>query len=156
MTILLSHIQILADREENLIQIALNQMTCYALICFYLFDEMRHCHFIRWIIAKDSDIYLVGKTFSFQEFRLLYEQNRDPETGRISYAASEPQRMTRGLIVQEVKLPAGTYEIEFVIDDVFNRSMKLDRVEMEWDGEQMKIRTDGWEGSETLDIGKYY
>ena len=64
--------------------------------------------------------------------------------------------MTRGLIVQEVKLPAGTYEIEFVIDDVFNRSMKLDRVEMEWDGEQMKIRTDGWEGSETLDIGKYY
>ena len=30
-------------------------------------------------------------------------------------------RMTRGLIVQEVKLPAGTYEIEFVIDDVFNR-----------------------------------
>lgn len=94
--------------------------------------------------------------FAGQEFRLLYEQNRDPETGRISYAASEPQRMTRGLIVQEVKLPAGTYEIEFVIDDVFNRSMKLDRVEMEWDGEQMKIRTDGWEGSETLDIGKYY
>ena len=38
--------------------------------------------------------------FAGQEFRLLYEQNRDPETGRISYAASEPQRMTRGLMLQ--------------------------------------------------------
>ena len=94
--------------------------------------------------------------FAGQEYQLLYEQYRDPETGRVSYTASEPRRLTRALTVQEVELPAGTYEIEFVIDDLFNRSMKLDRVEMEWDGEQMKIRTDGWEGQKKLDIGEYY
>ena len=53
-------------------------------------------------------------------------------------------------------LPEGNYEIEFVIDDLFNRSMSLGRVGMEWDGKTMIIRTDGWEGTETLDIMEYY
>ena len=94
--------------------------------------------------------------FAGQEYQLLYEQYRDSATGKVYYASSEPRRLTRALNVKEVLLPEGSYEIEFVIDDLFNRSMSLGRVGMEWDGKTMKIRTDGWEGTETLDIMEYY
>lgn len=94
--------------------------------------------------------------FAGQEYQLLYEQDWDPATGKVYYASSEPRKLTRSLNVKEVVLPEGNYEIEFVIDDLFNRSMSLGRVGMEWDGKTMIIRTDGWEGTETLDIMEYY
>ena len=94
--------------------------------------------------------------FAGQEYQLLYEQYRDPATGKVFYSSSEPRKMTRSLKVEEVVLPEGEYEIEFVIDDLFKRSMSLGKVGMEWDGNTMKIRTEGWEGTETLDFMEYY
>ena len=40
--------------------------------------------------------------------------------------------------------------------DVFMRPMKLQRVEMIWDGNRMTMQNGGWEGRETLKITDYY
>ena len=59
------------------------------------------------------------------------------------------------LEVLDSELPAGLYEIEYVVYDVFMRPMKLPRVEVSWDGEKLTVTGDGWEGQETLKLENY-
>ena len=47
------------------------------------------------------------------------------------------------------------WPIEVVIYDVFMRPMKLERVELSWDGQRMSIRS-AWESGETLSAADYY
>ena len=47
------------------------------------------------------------------------------------------------------------WPIEAVIYDVFMRPMKLERVELSWDGQRMSIRS-LWESGETLSAADYY
>ncbi len=44
----------------------------------------------------------------------------------------------------------GVYEMEYTVYDIFMRPMKLPRVEVTWDGEQLTVTGGGWEGQETL------
>ena len=94
--------------------------------------------------------------FVGQEFRLLYEIAGIPGAQGKTYAASDPMRMTRELKVDETMLPPGKYKIEYVVKDLFNSSMKLEPLMMQWDGSQMELLTAGWEGSEMLSVDDYY
>ena len=85
-----------------------------------------------------------------REYRLLYRHD-----GSENYETSAPKTMYRRLAVENAPLPAGTYYMEYVIYDVFMRPMKLERVELSWDGQRMSIRSP-WESGETLSAADYY
>ena len=82
-----------------------------------------------------------------QEYRLLYPV-AGPDGATVSYAASGSKKMYRALEVQEITLPAGTYYLEYELDDMFLRKCRLERIEIHWDGSSMTFPEDfAWEGS---------
>ena len=82
-----------------------------------------------------------------QEFRLLYPVDH----GGAWYQFSERMTMYRALNVQEITLPAGTYYLEYEIDDVFMRPSVLERIEFYWNGESMTFPEDfSWTGETML------
>ena len=81
-----------------------------------------------------------------REFRLLYPV--DPDGA--GYQMSGKMTMYRAIDVQEITLPAGTYYLEYEVDDVFMRPSVLERIEFYWDGENITFREGfNWTG-ETL------
>lgn len=83
-----------------------------------------------------------------QEYHMLYPTDAVGEDGRRMYQSSdEALTMYRALDVEEIPLPAGTYFIEYEIDDMFDRPFVLERVEMRWDGEALTFpNLDAWTG----------
>ena len=68
-----------------------------------------------------------------QEFRLLY-----PIAPYGSgYQFSEWMTIYRALRVEEITLPAGTYYLEYEVDDAFMRPSVLECIEFHWDGKNM-------------------
>ena len=87
-----------------------------------------------------------------QEYCLLAPLNTVSKKGNVRYMASGPaSRLYKALDVMETPLPAGTYYLEYEVDDLFMRSFRLERFEMKWDGEKITL-PDGlsWEGSLVL------
>ena len=91
-----------------------------------------------------------------REFCLLYMIDKNGEKGKTSYAIGTPKTMYRKMTVEPIPLPVGTYYLEYTIYDVFMRPMKLQRVEMYWDGHEMAVQKDSWKGEETLSVTDYY
>ena len=61
--------------------------------------------------------------------------------------------MYRVLDVAEIPLPAGTYYLQYEIEDIFMRKTVLDRIEIHWDGENMSFPEDfSWEDGEWFDL----
>ena len=86
-----------------------------------------------------------------QEFRLLYPTQSGK--GRTSYGFTDMMTMYRSLELEKVALPAGTYYLEYVINDIFERPVKLEQVELHWDGESFSMpREDEWQGKQTLRV----
>ena len=84
--------------------------------------------------------------YSGQECRLLYPL--DSDGGRQTYAYGEDKTIRRTLDVDEIPLPAGTYYLEYEVQDSFMRCMPVDRIEFYWDGENMTFPEGfAWEGS---------
>lgn len=44
--------------------------------------------------------------------------------------------------MKTIGMPAGTYYLEYEIEDVFMRKTTLDRIEIHWDGENMTFPED--------------
>ena len=84
-----------------------------------------------------------------QEYRFLYPVDVKGG-GRARYLAGEPMTMYRALSVKERPLPAGTYYVEYELQDTFLRSTVTERFEFQWDGKQMTF-PEGfvWEGEAT-------
>ena len=87
-----------------------------------------------------------------QEYRLLYPIDIPGSKGRVTYRTSAPLTMYRRLDVTEVPLPAGTYYLEYEIDDVFMRRTVLDRIEIRWDGENMTFPGEPWQADAWFDL----
>ena len=62
----------------------------------------------------------------------------------------------RSLDVEAAVLPPGTYYVDYEVYDAFQRPMRIDRVELNWDGEKWTTKDEGWTGEITLDPLKYY
>ncbi len=85
-------------------------------------------------------------TLTGQEYQFLYPV--DKKGGRTTYQASEPMTMYRALDVKEIPLPAGTYYLEYEVEDVFMRHRLLERIELHWDGREMTFPEGfAWEGT---------
>ena len=91
--------------------------------------------------------------FAGREYQLMYPVDAAKLDGGMTYAFSAPLTMYRALDVEEIPLPAGTYFLEYEIEDLFMRRTVLDRIEIEWDGENMTLpRADEWENDEWIDL----
>ncbi|MBQ8110739.1 MAG: hypothetical protein IJ124_11325 [Clostridia bacterium] len=82
-------------------------------------------------------------TLTGQEFRLLYPLDGSGRKNR--YAFSDDMTMYRWLEVEEIPLPAGTYYIQYEVQDIFKRFSKIERFEFRWDGENVTFpHIDEW------------
>ena len=97
-----------------------------------------------------------------QEFRILYEtdvKNKNPRKSidKVEkFETGEAMTMYRGLSVKEISLPEGTYFMEYVVYDNFMRYITLDRVQIDWDGQKMRMNEEDWNGTSMLDLNRYY
>ena len=88
-----------------------------------------------------------------QEYQLLYPIDGTGGASATLYESSAPLTMYRALDVQEIPLPAGTYYLEYAIEDEFMRLTVLERIEVQWDGENMTFPTgEAWENGEWIDL----
>ena len=79
---------------------------------------------------------------SGQEYRLLYPLDG---ASKAAYVPGKAMTMYRSLEVKEIPLPAGTYYLEYEVQDAFMRTRLLDRIEFQWDGETMTFpEADAW------------
>ena len=85
---------------------------------------------------------------SGQEYRLLYPVDG---TDKKAYTFGEEMTLYRALDIQEIPLPAGTYYMEYEIEDSFLRSKVVDRFEIRWDGAEMTFPdADAWQGETAM------
>lgn len=86
-----------------------------------------------------------------QEYTLLYPIDGSDGDGRIQYEASAPMTMYRVLEIKQEKLPAGTYYLDYWVEDMFTHRMYVGRAGVNWDGEKVSLLPGGeWEGTMTL------
>ena len=86
---------------------------------------------------------------SGREYRLIWPLGVRGETADVQYTPAEgTHKMPRSLLIEEQTLPAGTYYLEYEVDDMFMRPHVLERFEYAWDGEKV-ILPEGftWEGT---------
>ena len=92
-----------------------------------------------------------------REYHLLYKiDDQGRNRGKTDYSIGGPKTLYRKMPMEITPLQAGTYYMEYTIYDVFMRPMKLERVELYWDGQRMSIQNGAWEGRETLNVKDYY
>ena len=86
-----------------------------------------------------------------REIRMLYPIYDPDPKAKTRYMAGNVLNLQRSLLIEEIPLPAGTYYLEYELVDMFMRSMRLEQIEIQWDGEKMTFPDDFvWEG--TVDI----
>ncbi len=86
--------------------------------------------------------------YAGQSFRLLWTADH-PESRREEYIpAPSGGQLYRALNIEEKPLPAGTYYLQYEVDDMFLRPYILERIEMQWDGEHASFpESASWEGT---------
>ena len=88
-----------------------------------------------------------------QEYNLLYPIDGSVRDSRIQYEASEPMTMYRALEIKPENLPAGTYYLDYWVEDMFTHFMHVGMVGVNWDGEKVSLLPgDEWEGTVMLDV----
>ena len=86
-----------------------------------------------------------------QEYELLYPVDEKGTGERTMYESGPTMTMYRKISLETILLPAGTYYLEYEIDDMFTRPFVLDRIEFRWDGEKITFPDElVWEGTEIM------
>jgi len=84
-----------------------------------------------------------------QSYQLLYPVT---DAGETYFKAGQPQTMYRSLEIGKTELPAGTYYIEYIIVDMFQRWIPMDRIELNWDGTKLTMAEGTeWDGTVRLE-----
>ena len=107
----------------------------------------------------DTDSNLFNRTVKSlpevagQEYTLLYPIiDSDVDRG-IQYEASAPMTMYRALEIKPKVLPAGTYYLDYWVEDMFTHQLHVGIAGLNWDGEKISMLPDEqWEGVMTLDL----
>ncbi|MCR4877287.1 MAG: hypothetical protein K5922_08950 [Clostridiales bacterium] len=130
--------------------------------CGYLFDTAEYRIYGLWE-GYDSDSSQFNRNVKSLaqvaglEYNLLYEVYTGESDAKKSYTLSPTMIMYRSIVLEEITLLPGTYYMQYVIQDAFMRPLRLEMVQLYWDGEKFTIQNDSWErGTETLDATGYY
>ena len=85
------------------------------------------------------------------DFQLLYPTDEAGEGGGTIYGSSAALTMYRALDIEEMTIPAGSYYLQYEVEDIFHRRFALERIEMAWDGEQLSFPEGfAWDGEVTF------
>ena len=80
-----------------------------------------------------------------QNYQLLYPVV-DAEEAYFHIGKEKP--FLRTLRISTTQLPPGTYYLEYVVMDMFQRTIPMDRIELNWDGEQLTMAEGTeWDGT---------
>ncbi|MBR3642397.1 MAG: hypothetical protein IKN57_02705, partial [Parasporobacterium sp.] len=92
-----------------------------------------------------------------QEYQLLFPVIGSDGKPNGDYVRSDREQILRVMEVKENPLPAGTYYIEYEIEDYFGRKIILNKIQLNWDGENISY-PEGftWEGEIILKPGAEY
>ena len=90
--------------------------------------------FARFFLLQISALYRSGPFLPALTLKRRRYRNLDDEQARAILTWSV---IYRALNVQEIALPAGTYYLEYEVDDAFMRPSVLERIEFQWDGKNM-------------------
>ena len=88
-----------------------------------------------------------------QDFTLLYPID-GTEGENTRYELSKPMTLFRSLEISSAPLKAGTYYLDFVVQDIFLRPLPLGRAEVSWDGKQIVTKKSTWDGEAVLTVAK--
>ena len=88
-----------------------------------------------------------------QDFTLLYPID-GTEGDNTRYELSKPMTLFRSLEISSAPLKAGTYYLDFVVQDIFLRPLPLGRAEVSWDGKQIVTKKSTWDGEAVLTVAK--
>ena len=87
-----------------------------------------------------------------REYSLLYPID-GLDSNRTRYELSEPLTLYRSLEIEYKRLEPGTYYIDYYVEDIFQRLLPVERVEIQWDGEKITVPEESdWAGSMTLTV----
>ncbi|MBR6219577.1 MAG: hypothetical protein IKQ80_03355, partial [Clostridia bacterium] len=86
-----------------------------------------------------------------QEYVLLYPIDGTTD-GHVRYETSGTLTMYRSLDLSTKPLDPGTYYLEYYVEDIFRRRLPLERVEIQWDGQNVTVAQGAWEGETTLTV----
>lgn len=88
-----------------------------------------------------------------QEYTLLYQIIDSNGNGGIQYEASAPMTIYRALEIKPKVLPAGTYYLDYWVEDMFTHQFHVGSAGLNWDGGRISMLPDEqWEGVMTLDL----
>ena len=88
-----------------------------------------------------------------QEYTLLYPIDGTGSNGRTQYEASTPMTIYRALDIRPKDLPAGTYYLDYWVEDMFTHLMYVGRAGLNWDGTKVSLLPgEEWEGTITLAV----
>jgi hypothetical protein len=86
-----------------------------------------------------------------QEYMLMYPVDGKGAGDRTMYESGPTMTFYRRMNPGKVVLPAGTYYLEYEVNDMFTRPFVLERIEFRWDGEKMTFPDSlVWEGTQIL------
>ena len=80
-----------------------------------------------------------------RDFCLLYPIDGMP-AGETKYEASEELTMYNSLEITMKELEPGTYYLDYWVEDIFLRQMPVERVEVIWDGYNLTVPDEEWQG----------
>lgn len=73
-----------------------------------------------------------------QEFELLYPVYTEDDS-KAHYGSSEPLTMYRGLEVEEITLPEGTYYCRYIVENCLLQRFRTNMVKLYWDGSAFSV-----------------
>ena len=73
-----------------------------------------------------------------QEFELLYPVYTEDDSN-VHYGSSEPLTMYRGLEVEEITLPEGTYYCRYIVENCLLQRFRTNMVKLYWDGSAFSV-----------------
>ena len=84
-----------------------------------------------------------------QNFQLIYPV---ADTEEVYFKIGEENTFYRNIRLSREVLPAGTYYLEYLIMDMFQRTIPMERIEVIWDGEKLTMAEGTeWEGTVRLE-----
>ena len=87
-----------------------------------------------------------------QTYRMLYPLCDLKTRKQLNeYQVSAQQRMPRAVVVESRPVPPGTYLLQYVVEDMFNRRIPMESVKVNWDGKTITLaKGETWEGTVQL------
>ena len=128
----------------------------------YFGEEDRYTVYGLWE-GYDADTKLFNRNvkslsqLAGQEYSVIFPVYNGDYDEPTQFVAADPRVLYRAMNLEDRMLPPGTYYMQYIVYDMFMRTIPLDWIEVRWTGDEM-ILPEGfsWEGTQELTIPEAY